>query len=263
MTFQPIVPAVGLVGWNFLNRTLETQNETFGKAPEILRDTEYFEKTIGSIETPQDLVNDRRLFRVALGAFGLQDDINSKALILKVLEEGSLDPGSLANRMADSRYLDMATAFGFDLGVPNTALPDFAADIVDSFRAQQFEIAVGDQNENFRLALFAQREIGDIVSGESSSETKWLKILGNAPMREVVQTALGLPSSFTQIDLERQVEELQDRAQRQLNIEDISELADPDVQDKIVERFLLRSQVQNLQSTSSTSIALMLLQGGV
>src|SRR6056297_1893238 len=84
MTFSPVVPTGGLVGWSLLDRTMERQTELFNKSPQIVRDTEYFEKTIDTIKTAEDLVADRRLLRVALGAFGLQDQINSKAFIRKI-----------------------------------------------------------------------------------------------------------------------------------------------------------------------------------
>ncbi|MEJ2023291.1 MAG: DUF1217 domain-containing protein [Maritimibacter sp.] len=124
MAFQPIIPFGGMAGWNFLQRTRESQQETFNNSPDIKNDIEYFKEHIGEVQTAEDLVNDYRLLKVSLGAFGLGDDLGSKAYIQKVLEEGSLDPKSFANRMADKRYLAMTEAFGFDLEPPNTQLSD-------------------------------------------------------------------------------------------------------------------------------------------
>lgn len=262
MSFQPLVPAGGVIGWNFLNRTLSDQKLTYQNAPEITRDTDYFAENIGKIDTPEALVSDRRLLRVALGAFGLKDDINSKALIQKVLEGGSLDPESLANRMADTRYFDLTAAFGFDFGTPSTKISSFAGEIVDAYRAQKFEIAVGDQDEDMRLALFAQRQLAEFVEGDSAEDTKLLRILGNAPMRQVIQTALGLPSSFTQIDLETQIDVFKEKLRSHLNINSVSELENEATREKVIEQFLLRSQIRDIQVSSAGSIALILLQGG-
>ncbi len=77
--FQPIVPQTGYVGWRFLERTTETQRVAFEKSPELLRDLEYFKENISKATTAEDLVNDRRLLRVALGAFGLEDDLGKRA----------------------------------------------------------------------------------------------------------------------------------------------------------------------------------------
>lgn len=264
MTFLPVVPSSGLNGWIFLQSTLDRQTEQFDKSPAILRDTEYFEQNITNVRTAEDLVSDRRLLRVALGAFGLQDDINSQAFIQKILEDGTRDDDALANRLADSRYAAFSEAFGFDQLVPETLLPGFSAGIVENFRARSFEIAVGDQNQSLRLALNTQRELADIVTSDDSENAKWFTIMGTAPLREVFETVLGLPTGFAQVDLDQQLEEFQDRAERQLGISSIAELAEPDRLESLIERYLLRDQIkQNAVAFSSNSIALTLLQNAL
>ncbi|MBA84298.1 DUF1217 domain-containing protein [Thalassobius sp. S69A] len=260
MSFQPIVPASGLVGWNFLERTYETQTEVFNSSVVITRDTEYFEANISKVQSAEDLVSDRRLMRVALGAFGLQDDINNTYFIRKILEEGTIEPGSLANKMSDSRYADFSEAFGFDLGIANTQLSDFADKIIAKYRAQEFEIAVGEQDEDMRLALNAQRELTELAESDASERARWFQIMGNTPLRTVMETALGLPDSFAQIDLDQQLEVFTEKAKQQLGMDSISDLSDDETMNKLVERFLLRSQVSNFASTNSASIALTLLQ---
>ena len=65
------------------------------------------------MKTAADLVADRRLLKVALAAFGLEGEIDKKALIRKVLEEGTGE-GAIATRMTDPAWRRIATAFGFD-----------------------------------------------------------------------------------------------------------------------------------------------------
>lgn len=261
MTFQPIIPATGLVGWKFLERTQDAQIKAFSNSPAILTDTQYFTENIGKIDTAEDLVADRRLLRVALGAFGLQDDIDNKFFIKKILEEGSLNTDSLANKLSDERYKDLTRAFGFDLGVPRSKISDFASNITAQYRQMQFEVAVGEQDDSMRQAMNASRALSDLVTAGTSETTKWFEIMGNPPLRSVFETALGLPDAFAQLDLDRQLEVFQDRSNSQLGIDSLSELADPEVLDKLVQRFLLRSQIESYQSSiSSGSIALMLLQ---
>ncbi|WP_297773956.1 DUF1217 domain-containing protein [uncultured Roseovarius sp.] len=261
MNFEPVLPLGGLPGWALLNRTLERQTDLFNKSPQIVRDTEYFELTIGSIKTPEALVSDRRLLRVALGAFGLQDDIDSRAFIRTILEEGTLDDDALANRLSDDRYKQLAQAFAFaDRPVPRTQLSSFGTEITAQFRRRQFEVAVGDQNEALRLALNAKRELGDIASDTAAEDTRWFRVLGNEPLRRIFEVALGLPDSFAQLDLDRQLDEIKSRAARQLDISSLSDLIDPDLQDDVIRRFLLRDQVAEINVRSSQSIALTLLQ---
>ena len=101
--FTPIIPAGGLVGWRFLQNTQEAQFDSFTKSPQVRRDADHFRDRIGEISSAADLVQDRQLLSVALGAFGLQDDIDNRAFIRQVLEEGTVDDEALANRFADSR----------------------------------------------------------------------------------------------------------------------------------------------------------------
>lgn len=263
MTYSPIIPSSGLVGWKFLERTYEIQKASFDRSPLITRDTAYFEENIGNVNSAEDLVSDRRLLRVALGAFGLQDDINNKYFIQKVLEEGTLEADSLANKLSDERYKDLANAFGFDRGTPSTKISTFGMDITEKFRRQEFELAVGDQDETMRLALNAERSLQDIAEDESSIDTKWFRIMGNPPLREVFETAFNLPTSFGQLDIDQQLEVFKDRADSVLGSEDPSDLADEEARNKLIQRYLLGSQLSEIQASSSASIAQSILQSAI
>ncbi|EDM73059.1 flagellar protein, putative [Roseobacter sp. AzwK-3b] len=261
MSFQPIVPSGGLGGWVFLNATMDAQRKAFDAGPRISSDTAYFEARIRDISTAEELVNDRRLLRVALGAFGLQDDIDSRFLIRKVLEGGTADPDALANRLTDRRYKDLADAFGFGAtGGPETQSPGFGKDIVDLFRRRSFENAVGESDQGLRLALNAQRELAILANDTGQGDTGWLRIMGTPPLRKVFETALGLPDGFAQLDLDRQLDVFKARAADRLGITDLRQLADEGERDKLVERFLLQDQIRGITVQSSSAIALTLLQ---
>ncbi len=262
MTYQPVVPISGLTGWRFLQRTLETQSDAFAKSASIVRDTDYFREKIGEVGTAEDLVSDRRLLRVALGAFGLQDDINNRYLIQKVLEDGTLKDDTLANRLGDDRYRAMSAAFGFgDFPIPSTKISDFGDRMVAKFRRQQFEVAIGDQDNSMRLALNAQRELEVLAAGTSSEDTKWLRIMGTPPLREVFEIGLAMPASFGQIDIDRQLELFKDRMEKLTGDNSIAQFLDPDARDQLVQRYLLQNEVRQFQSASVGSVALSLLQG--
>jgi len=264
MSYEPVIAASGIVGWNVLTRTMAFQRQTFDASPDIVRDTDYFEAKIGSIKTAEDLVSDRRLLRVALGAFGLGDDINNRAFIRQVLDGGTLKDDALANRLTDRRYKELSKAFGFgDFDTPSTVLSDFGTKITERFRRQSFEVAVGQQDESLRLALNAERELGDLATRDVTNRTKWLQLMGTPPLREVFETALGMPSSFGQLDLDQQLEIFQDRAEQQLGTSDLSLYGDADQLSKLVQRFLLRAQVEEIQTASTGSIAISMLEGAV
>jgi len=260
VTFQPVIPTGGFAGWRILKATMPTQRESFDQAPRLQRDTAYFEANIGSVTKAEDLVADRRLLRVALGAFGLGDDLNNRAFLRKILEDGSVESDALANRLTDSRYLAFAKEFGFgDPTGVRTGDPGFAERITGQFHAREFEIAVGNQDQALRLALNAERALPETVA-TGSERTKWLRIMGDPPLREVFETALGVPRGFGQAPLDRQVEEFSDRAQRQLGLENLSELEDPANMEKLVKLFILRDQVAGFATQTPGSAALTLLQ---
>ncbi len=140
MSFQPVLPLSGFTGWGFLKRTMERQQAVQQALPVQKRDEAYFRDRIAKADTAEKLVNDKRLLRIALTAFGLEGDVNSKAFIQKVLEGGTLKEGSLANKLADKQYQKFAAAFGYgDFSVPRTKISTFPDEILAQFRARTFE----------------------------------------------------------------------------------------------------------------------------
>lgn len=260
--FQPVLPLSGLQGWAFLNRTFEAQSEAFNASAQIVRDTDYFVENIANATTAAELVQDRRLLSVALGAFGLEDDINNRALIQKVLEDGVGDPSSLANRLADDRYARLSEAFGYgSLFGTNTGDAGFGERIAEAFRTRSFEVAVGAQDQSLRLALNATRELAEMAEDGATNDTLWFRVLGTPPLREVFERAFNLPTSFGQIDIERQLDEFKSRAERVLDVETFTDFADAGIRDDLVQRYLLREQVNGVSGLSAQSIALTLLRG--
>jgi len=263
MTFIPVLPGTGYSGWSFLQRTRTAQTATFNKSPDLARDEAYFREKIKSVKTAEDLVADRRLLKVALGAFGLEADIDSKAFIRKVLSDGTLNEDALSGKLADKQYEKLAAAFGFgDFSVPNTQLSDFPDKIIGLYRTRSFEVAVGEQSNDFRLSLSAERELAELSANKTSSEdTKWLKILGSAPLRSVFEKALGLSSSIGAIDLDKQLVAFKTQADKVFGSDTVSQFTDPARVDSLVRRFLVRSEAESLGTTAgSGALALQMLQ---
>lgn len=261
MSFQPVVPFNGLGGYAFLQRTRESQEEAFVKSPEIARSTAAFKEKIAGVTSAEALVKDRQLLRVALGAFGLDEDINNRFFIRKVLEDGTTSREALANRLSDKRYLAFAQAFGFgDQGGGRTAEPGFAGRIIARFEERQFEIAVGDVNPDLRLVLGFGREMADLVGRTRTNDARWFSVLAAPPLRAVFERALGLPNSVGAIDLDQQLTIFKDRAEARLGTSEISELIGEEKQKEMVRSFLASSEVNGIASpTVRGSAALALL----
>lgn len=267
MTFIAAVPLSGYAGWKFIERTREAQQAALASTPAMKTNEEHFRENIGKIRSAEDLVADRRLLTVALGAFGLDDDINSRFFIQKVLESNTLEPSSLANRLSDKRYADMAKAFGFGEfpDSPNTLLSTFPDQIVDAYKTRQFERAVGEQDQSLRLAMNAERELAKIAGKSTTEDTKWFTIMGNAPLREVFETALGLPKQFGSADLDQQLGVFKDRAETFLGSSDPAMFKDPAKIEELAKLFLVRSSIEagpSLSAPGATALSILQSSGG-
>jgi len=264
MTFSPAIPLTGFAGWAILQRTKDSQTATMVANAQYKRDEDYFRANIGKIDTAEQLVADRRLLGVALAAYGLEGDINNKYFIQKILSDGTLKTDALANRLADKQYQKLSAAFGFgDFSTPRNKLSDFADKTLALYKARSFETAVGTQNDDFRLAMNLQRELPEIASKTTSSENaKWFTVMGNTPLRKVFETALGLPSSTATLDLDAQLSVFKSRAKAHFGADSVSQFSDSAAMDKLVRRFLLRSET-NAFSASAGNAALTMLQQSV
>lgn len=100
------------------------------------REIAYFKENAAKIRTPEDLLNDDRLYRFVLNAFGLGDQANYKALMRKVITEGVADPKSTANRMNDPRYREMVAALGFETVPSNVGDPDIRVAVTNRYTAK-------------------------------------------------------------------------------------------------------------------------------
>jgi len=262
MSFQPAIPVGGYAGWAFLSRTRVAQQKVFDSSAAISRDTAYFNDNIAGVKTAADLVADRRLLAVALGAFGLDEDINNRFFLQKVLEDGTVDPKALGNRLSDKRYLKFSKAFGFgDFATPRTQLSDFGDEITTAYRTAQFEIAVGAQDQNLRLAMGLDRALSDIAGLATTDKGRWFTVMGQPPVRAVFETALGLPASIGALDLDLQLSAFRDKTAARFGDGEVAQFSDPAKREELVRLFLLRADAQAKNSTiSGGSTALTLLQ---
>jgi hypothetical protein len=259
---DPVIPLPGVAGWSFLKRTLPDQQASFAASARVQREMTYFRETIGSIETAADLVADRRLLAVSLEAFGMGEELDKAAFVQKALEEGTERQDALAGRMVDPRYRQLVAAFGFGDGKgAQTAVEGFADRILARFKVRAFETAVGGVDESMRLALNFDRAALDYATQGLSESAAWFRVLGDVPMRNVIESALNLPSAFSQLDIDQQVGVVRERMQRNFGSDSILAFADPANREDMIRRFLIRDQIDQLGgSTAPGSSALTLLQ---
>lgn len=256
MSFAPTLPLSGYGGWRYLSATLEPQMERFRASAVASRDMAYFRENIGQVSTARGLVDDYKLLSVALTAFGLQDDLPNRAFITKILADGVDADDALANRLADKRYREFSAAFGFGSDLPpRTSSPGFADTIIARFERQSFEQSVGAQHPDLRLALDAARRVPELAAKDLNSTTAWLTVLGDPPMRQVFEKALGLPESMGALDLDFQVKAFADAAERTFGDPGVAQFAAPDAVEALIRRFTLRQEMAAGPSPTTPGMA--------
>jgi len=198
---------------------------------DVARDVEYYKENITSVKSPEDLINDHRLYTFVMRAYGLEDLSYAKALMRKVLEEGIDDSDALANKLTDPRYTELATDFNFArFGETTTIFEKVKTGVIDKYYDQSLEIEAGDQNDGARLAMYFERKAESLESPYD--------ILSDPALLKFVQTAFALPTQMSFADIEKQADMITERL-------DLVKLSDPEELDKLVTRFLSLWDINN------------------
>jgi hypothetical protein len=188
--------------------------------PSVKTASAYYAANIGKVRSISDFVSNYRLLSYALDAYGLGDQINSKALITKVLEGGVSNPKSLANTLQGGKWLAFAKAFSSIGSSGSTAATQSAIQTTESdYTEQQLEMDQGGEDPGVQLALYFQRVAPTITTAYG--------MLADKNLLEVVQTIFGI-SSTSNIDQE---------AKEITKLLPLADLQDPTKLKKLVERF--------------------------
>lgn len=215
--------------------------------PDVSRETDYFLSHIGNVKTIDDFLKDYRLYSYAMKAFGLSDMTYAKAFMRKVLTEGVADKNAFANKLTDTRYREFATAFNFAaLGSNATQTTQATTGTATQYVRQTMEQKTGDQNEGLRLALYFTRKASTITTA--------YQVLADKALTQVVQTALGLPSTISAADIDAQAKMIENKVK-------LTDFQDPAKVTKFVQRFAAMWDATQAQSDTSTNPALVLIAG--
>jgi hypothetical protein len=215
--------------------------------PDVSRETDYFLSHIGNVKTIDDFLKDYRLYSYAMKAYGLSDMTYAKAFMRKVLTEGVGNKNTFANKLTDVRYREFASAFNFAaLGSNATKTAQATTGTATQYVTQTMEQKAGDQNEGLRLALYFTRKASTITTS--------YQILADKALTQVVQTALGLPSTISAADIDAQAKMITDRIK-------LTDFQDPAKVTKFVQRFAAMWDATQVQSDNSTNPALVLIGG--
>ncbi len=261
--FQPAIPISGYGGWKFLQSTYDKQLQTLSDSAQVKADRAYMADKLSKPITTEAFLNDKRLLRVTLTAFDLGGEEWKRGFIDKVLKEVATPESTFLARLNNSKY----TAFAQALKPVNgsiTITPEALEELSANFDKATFATAVGEVDESMRLALNFQSEIEGLI-GSGSSETAILfRLLGNVPVRTVLESALNLPKEMGKLSIDQQAEVLKGSLQKRFGISDIKDLASSDNVEKMIRSFHAMQSIGNAgASYSPAANALTLLNGGM
>jgi len=260
--FQPVIPFTGNTGWKFLQSTYDRQLQTLSDTAQMKADRQYLADKLEKPVTTEAFLGDKRLMRVALTAFDIGGEEWKRGFIGKVPKEVADPESTFLARLNNPKYTAFAEAFKPKNG-QITLTRAGLENISKAFDAASFETAVGEVDDSMRLALNYKDDIKGLM-GSGSSETAILyRLLGNVPVRTVLETALNLPADIRKLPVEKQAEFLKAGLQKQLGITDVKQLAAPEKVEQVIKPFHALQTVNASASTySSASNALTLLNGG-
>lgn len=218
-----------------IDATKEKQLGTLRNEPTHTRALEAFKERIATITTPEELVGDYEVYRFVMVAFDLEDQMFGRAMMRRILESDPSDDDSLVNRLTDPRFSEIHEAMGFvsedgDIQIPDFSDTSWIAEMETRYFDRIFVNENAEQNATVGNVLRFRAEYGEISS--------WYDVLKDSDLTEFFQTALGLPSELSGLEVDEQKRRLEQKF-------DLSTLSDPQVRDQLVSKYVAISDVLN------------------
>lgn len=212
-------------------RNLDRSLGQISMRPDVKREADYYLANIRNVKSADEFLRNDRLYRFAMTAFGLKDMIYGKAFMRKVLMEGIDGNKSFALQLSDPRFREFAEAFNFArYGASATAFDRAQQGTVDKYLRIELESDAGASDEGLRMALYFQRKAPMVSSVYG--------LMGDAALYKVVQTALGLPATYSNAGIDRQAAFIGSKI-------DVKDFQDPAKLDAFISRFTAKWQAGN------------------
>ncbi|MBL8701958.1 MAG: DUF1217 domain-containing protein [Alphaproteobacteria bacterium] len=171
----------------------------FRSSAQVTRDIAAFKQQLLSIKSPEDLLKNRKAMTFVLSAYGLDSEINYLGRIKAVLNSDLANQNSIANRLSDRRYRELAGELQVaTTGVATLKNGTTIDKIVERYIGNEYEKKLGEQDVAVREARYFAKNVGKVSTV--------YEILGDPVLRTVVTDTLGLPPQFALRDVESQAE---------------------------------------------------------
>jgi hypothetical protein len=198
--------------------------------PQVASDTKYLAAKIGKATSIDALMKDRRLFGIAMKAFGQGDMTYASGMMRKVLEQGVDSPKDLANTLHNANMLAFAKAFDYAGGNAKVDTKDFVKSVTDRYVEQAMQADQGAQNPGVQLALYFRERAPQLTSIYG--------VLADKSLVKVVQTALDIPAAASRQSVDTQARLLKAKVK-------IDDFKDPVKLEAFIKRFAAMYDKQN------------------
>lgn len=231
-----------LLWYKLANDQKDAHMKMFEAQPTTARDIEKFKEDIVNIKSVDDLMKNRTLLSVTLSAFQLESEIDKTAFVEKMLTEDPSDENSLVNRLVEPRWTKLSNAlYGLNQDPDFFQNEDNVSAILNGYKTNEFEKFEGQNAEGVRESLYFKRIAGGV--------TEVSQILADKTLMQVVRVGLGLPESFQSLEYEQQ----KARLEKEIDLEDFK---DPEKIDKMIERYLIFTELNNSDPTTNSLLTL-------
>lgn len=229
-----------------VDSTGEKERTMIRDAPQHEREIDYFLENIGSVTTVEELTDDYRLYSFVMKAHDLEDQIFGKAMMEKIMQSNVEEKDALVNRLTDPRFRTLYDSMGFGaegVGNINTALGDWQQGIVNRYVNTQYQNEKAEENDAVGTILKLRDVVGNINSP--------FDILRDKELTGFFQTVLGLPSSISALDIDRQADMLRGKL-------DFDTLKDPEAVEKLIGKYAAISDANSRTAAAQSGAVHML-----
>ncbi|WP_439330969.1 DUF1217 domain-containing protein [Mesorhizobium carmichaelinearum] len=185
--------------YQLITKDIAKSIDRIEQQPTVDRDTQYYLANITKVKSIDDFVNNDRLFKYAMKAYGLEDMDYAKAFMVKALKEGVSDSNSFANKLTDKRYAAFVSAFNFAANGADATIYNKAQQLVTKNYATQAQIAGLDPNSDY-VKGETTYYLANITKVKSVDD-----LMSNSRLYTYALAAYGLDSATEDKDLIKQV----------------------------------------------------------
>lgn len=236
------------INYRLVQQNREQRFNAYVDSPKTQREIDYFGQKIAEIESPKDVIQDYRLKKFILQSFGLEDLENSNHMLERILTDDLGSDDALAYRMNDPRFQDIAFTLRLDQGIETIQTPDVINKIVQRYLINGFEKEVGEGSMAARQAMYFKRNAGSMEN--------IFQLMADPTLKQVARLGAGLPSEIARLDFDRQA----DLYKKNIDVE---QLKDPKYVDDLINRFLVRTDLETGGGFNVDSALVGMLGGGM